>query len=72
MNVAKWLNINHAKIGNDIIKTDRGVNQGTCMGPLLFLTLINQIVKPIHDCGAKLLLYADDACILANSKAQLS
>ena len=42
------------------------------MGPLLFLTLINQVVPLVESTGAKMLLYADDACILASNKAQLS
>ena len=46
--------------GSDSVKVSSGVSQGTCLGPVLFLTYINDIVNNIT---CQLCLFADDASL---------
>jgi len=69
-NLLNWLRnflserTHQTKIGSaesSIAKLLSGVIQGSGVGPLLFLTYINELIDIMESCGVTIKLFADDA-----------
>ena len=51
---------------SSLLPIDQGIPQGTIIGPILFLLLINDI--PLHIQNSNIVIYADDATLTSCSK----
>lgn len=56
-----------ANVHSDYKQISVGVPQGSILGPLLFISFINDLPNVI--CKSKIVLYADDTAIMYNSKS---
>ena len=73
-NLLNWLRnficgrTHQTRIGSamsSIAKLFSGVIQGSGLGPLLFLTYINELIEIMESCGVTIKLFADDAKVYA-------
>jgi retron-type reverse transcriptase len=64
-------NNKRVKIGNELIQTVRGVNQGSVASPDLFNLFIETLIKSIKATGIICRFYADDGLIIAKDLTEL-
>ena len=53
---------------SDLLTSNIGVAQGSCDGPLYFITYCNDLIKLLESLGAIVIMYADDTVIILTGK----